>query len=151
MRNFACLPITASLCVLLLMVAGCFEDPMSTESEALSDGQAFPISGAVGGEEVEDQPETAQTQVGDTFTISLPSNPTTGYSWELDFDADYLELVSDDFVITSNLFGAPGIQSFELKAINQGRTELTMIYKRSWEDQVAEKRVMLVQIAGRPS
>jgi len=151
MRNFPCSPITAFLCVLLLTVAGCVEDPMSTEADPLSDAQPFPINSIEGGEEAEDQPETAYTQVGDTFTISLPSNPTTGYSWELDFDPDYLELVSDDFVITSNLFGAPGIQSFELKAINQGRTELTMIYKRSWEDQVAEKRVMLVQIAGRPS
>ena len=147
MKNLARLPITAFLCVLLLVVAGCVEEPISTEADALSDAQPSPINTIVGAEDLEDQPEITVTQVGDSFTISLASNATTGYSWEVDFDPEYLELVSEDFVFTSNLFGAPGVQKFKLKAIKQGQTELTMIYKQSWEDEVAEERVILVEIS----
>lgn len=140
MRDFVCSLITALLCVLLLMVGGCTEEPISTEPDPLSDTQPSPMNSIEG----------AETELGKSFTISLVSNPTTGYSWQAHFDPEYLELVNNDFVSNSNLIGAPGVESFELKAIKQGQTELRMIYKRSWEDQFAEKRVILVQITGAP-
>jgi len=139
MKNFACLPISAFLCVLFLMVGGCAEEPTSAEPDLLSPDMT------------EITAHVQRTELGKSFTISLVSNPTTGYRWEARFDRDYLELISNDFVSDSNLIGAPGVESFELKAIKQGQTELSMIYKRSWEDQFAEERVILVQITGAPA
>jgi len=172
MRNFARSLITALLCVLFLMVGGCAEEPTSPEQGPLSNAESSPMNSIEGAEGVEDQeaipvvreeeapihedpprddtvpdmPEITVTELGKSFTISLVSNPTTGYSWQAHFDPEYLELINNDFVNNSNLIGAPGVESFELKAIKQGQTELRMIYKRSWEDHFAEKRVILVQI-----
>ena len=45
--------------------------------------------------------ETIKVKNGDTFSVVLPSNPTTGYSWGVDFDFNYVQLTDSGYV-TSN-------------------------------------------------
>jgi inhibitor of cysteine peptidase len=85
---------------------------------------------------------------GDIFEISLDSNPTTGYSWQADFDQEYLELVSQEFVPPqSDLVGAGGTEIFAFQALEVGETKLTLVYKRSWETEAAETRVFIIKIS----
>ena len=91
--------------------------------------------------------DTFHVAPGDTFELSLDSNPTTGYSWQAEFDQEYLEQVSKEFVPSqSDMVGAGGTEIFTFQALEVGETELTMVYKRSWESESAETRVFIIQI-----
>jgi len=76
---------------------------------------------------------------GDRFSIKLPSNATTGYSWDFGtpFDAGYLTLLKTDYKnpVTS-LAGAGGTQVWVFKAIQSGSTSIRLEYKRPWEVNV---------------
>ncbi len=91
--------------------------------------------------------QTVNTRVGETFTISLKSNPTTGFSWQPEFDSEFLKLVGKDFRSDSTLPGSPGVEFFEFEAIKQGEVKVKMIYKRPWEPRSLEEQVALVYIA----
>ena len=77
-----------------------------------------------------------QVSIGDTITIELCSNPTTGFKWEYETigkivleetDYGYVAPESDETV------GATGKEVWTFKAIEKGTTELLMEYSRSWE------------------
>lgn len=91
--------------------------------------------------------QTVNTKVGETFTISLKSNPTTGFSWQPEFDSGFLKLVSKNYESDSTLPGSPGVEFFEFEAIKQGEVKVKMIYKRPWEPRSLEEQVTLVYIA----
>lgn len=68
---------------------------------------------------------------GQTFNISLPSNPSTGFHWEPIYNTTYLELVNQSF--QSDNPGAPGAggnETFTFKAIKPGETNITFNYQR---------------------
>ena len=92
-------------------------------------------------------PDLIEVEMGKTFTISLTSNPTTGYSWQPEFDSDFLELANREFTPDpSPLVGAPGVETFEFPPLKLGEVTLTMMYKRPWEDQPIDERTTLVKI-----
>ena len=69
--------------------------------------------------------------------ITLPENPTTGYTWQLDTTG--FEVMSDEYVApNTQLAGAGGYHTWELKAVNTGTYKIYGIYKRSWEQQTAD-------------
>ena len=80
--------------------------------------------------------DTIKVKNGDTFSVVLPSNPTTGYSWQVDFDFNYVQLTDSGYV-TSNpvLVGSSGNETFEFLAVKSGQTEITFSYLRPWESK----------------
>ena len=94
-----------------------------------------------------DPASTMNRKVGETFTISLESNPTTGYMWQPGYDSEFLKLVDRKFVSDSTIPGSPGIEIFEFLALKEGEVKVQMVYKRSWEAQILEEHVTLVSIA----
>jgi len=81
------------------------------------------------------------------FTISLESNPTTGYQWIPIFNTSIINLISHSFQpSTTKLIGSPGTEIFKFKAINYGTQSLKMFYKRSWEKEPAEERLFVVNV-----
>jgi inhibitor of cysteine peptidase len=86
----------------------------------------------------EDSGGQATLRPGQTFTLSLASNPTTGYSWEfVGLDAqDIVEVVKEEYVADSKLIGAGGVQTIVLKTVKAGEVELTLVYHRPWETDV---------------
>ncbi|MFC1787103.1 protease inhibitor I42 family protein [Halobacteriota archaeon] len=80
--------------------------------------------------------DTIKVEKGDTFSVVLPSNPTTGYSWGVDFDFNYVQLTDSGYV-TSNpvLVGSSGNETFEFLAVKSGTTEITFSYMRPWESK----------------
>jgi inhibitor of cysteine peptidase len=75
---------------------------------------------------------------GDVVTITLESNPTTGYSWQV-MEIDHAILVQDgdpEYKQASGsegLVGAGGTETFHFRAIGSGTTTLNMGYMRPWE------------------
>ncbi|MCK4341155.1 MAG: protease inhibitor I42 family protein [Phycisphaerae bacterium] len=76
------------------------------------------------------------TPVGTKITVTLPSNVTTGYAWELiDPDTSILENTGQDYV--APLFGATGTggnEVWEFTARAAGSATIRLEYRRSWED-----------------
>ncbi len=74
------------------------------------------------------------------FTLSLESNPTTGYRWEATFDSTHLLLKRKDFEASDpRSIGTGGTEKFTFVPIKTGETEITMIYKRPWESKPAKE------------
>lgn len=86
-----------------------------------------------------------------SFTITLPSNPTTGFLWTVvDYDKN-LFLLTDQQYITSNsgLIGAGGHVLFTFKLKKQAAYPSYAIIKlknsRSWEPQSAmQKQIKII-------
>ncbi len=73
------------------------------------------------------------------FSITLDSNPTTGYSWVPLFDNNILELKERSIKMNTEKFGSSSKEMFKFKPIKCGTTTLTMIYKRVWEENGIKK------------
>ena len=75
---------------------------------------------------------------GDVITITLESNPTTGYSWQV-LEIDNAILVQDGAPEykqdsgSAGLVGAGGTETFRFKAAEPGQTSLKLGYMRPWE------------------
>jgi len=79
---------------------------------------------------------------GESFSVILESNPTTGYMWETEYDKNYIQFIDRRFVLSSDeqVVGAGGSEIFNFVAIKSGETEIVFSYLRSWEiDKAAEK------------
>ena len=77
-------------------------------------------------------------QPGDILTVTLESNPTTGYSWQVmgidnailtqDGDPEYKQVSGSE-----GLVGAGGTETFRFKAVGSGNASLELGYLRPWE------------------
>ena len=103
---------------------------------------------ATGGEEAAHSSQTLQVAPGETFEIALESNPTTGYTWQAEYDEKCLELVGQAFEPSSDLIGAGGIETLVFKAVEDGETKVTLVYQRPWEETSIETQVFDVQVGG---
>jgi Predicted secreted protein len=76
--------------------------------------------------------ETISFKTGTSHTISLGSNPTTGYNWYITLSPG-LELVDEDFVIKNRAVGASGTKKFIITAYEPGTYYVVLMNMRSWE------------------
>jgi inhibitor of cysteine peptidase len=90
-----------------------------------------------------------QVAVGDSFEVSLPGNPTTGYDWSLPDPPPGIELVDEGFDVTSSVVGGGGEHRFTLRATQPGRSVLHFAYRRSWApDEALEHHDVEVEASG---
>ena len=90
-----------------------------------------------------------QAELNKPFNITLESNPTTGYTWTVDFN--HKMLIGGEKGYTASLPGAVGSsghQVFVFTPIQEGQTEISASYKRPWEESAAEERTFRVNCAG---
>ena len=91
--------------------------------------------------------ENITVKKGHEFTVTLESNPGTGYQWIPMFNTSIINLVSHNFQpSTTKLMGSPGTDVFKFKAINSGTESLKMVYKRSWEKEFVKEKVFVVSV-----
>lgn len=77
-------------------------------------------------------------QPGHTLSVTLESNPTTGYGWQVmeldqavlaqDGSPEYKQSAGSDGVV-----GAGGTDTFRFNAVGPGETSLRLGYMRPWE------------------
>ena len=101
------------------------------------------LTGCVG--EVKTYTDSGQTiniGVNQEFVIALGSNPTTGYMWQESYDENILELVEKTYELgkeaKEGMVGAGGVEYFRFKTLKAGETEITLVYKRPWEEPTPE-------------
>ena len=81
-----------------------------------------------------------EMEVDQTLVISLESNPTTGFRWELfEVEDPILQSMGEaEFQPSESkeVVGAGGTEIFRFKAVGIGQTTLTLVYRRPWEEGV---------------
>ena len=86
--------------------------------------------------------------VGQILVVSLESNPTTGYRWEVaEIDDEILRQEGEaEYEAESDLVGAGGVETFRFKALAAGEGELKLVYRRSWEEGVEPIEVFSIEV-----
>jgi predicted secreted protein len=102
----------------------------------------------------QDNGKVVSAELGNLIRITLESNPSTGYNWELrDFEYGAADFYASDVVArkSGNVFvGAPGNTILTLQAVKAGTQQITAVYRRPWEapDQVAATFSFQLEVAG---
>ncbi len=109
------------------------------------------VAGCVNVETYTDEGQAIDTEVNQQFVIALGSNPTTGYGWEASYDETMLELVGGESTYEEagqGLIGAGGVEYFRFKALKTCRTQITLVYKHTWEESTPQDltKVFVVHI-----
>ena len=83
---------------------------------------------------------------GHIFTIELPENPSTGYSWNAEWTQG-LKVIEDKYVASQNdQIGAPGRHIWRIKAKKNGLQFFNACYQQSWGDNYAETYELIVKV-----
>lgn len=85
-------------------------------------------------------------QRGDLLTVSLPANPTTGYSWRVVCaPPGLLKQIKSSFESSRHrqgMVGVGGRQIWEFRAVARGQAALVFSYSRPWEHHVGPVHVI---------
>ena len=107
---------------------------------------------------IDDESNNGQVelQTGQTLVVSLQSNPSTGYTWEVaEVDDTLLQSQGEAEYKAGKsggeqLVGAGGTQTFRFTAAKVGETTLKLIYHRAWETDVEPVQTFSVQVKINP-
>ena len=110
-------------------VAGCTSSTSnnSTSTATTQTSESVPMTKTANSTNVT-QGESITASLGQNFTITLRTNPSTGYSWGPQFDRTALSLVDSVFISDPNphhLVGVPGSQVFTFQGLAKGTTTIT--------------------------
>lgn len=86
---------------------------------------------------------------GTMLIVKLPGNPSTGYSWTVAGDPAPLRLRRTSFQKSSQktaAMGRSGVAVFQLTAASAGLSNLTLVYRRSWEYNMAPAKTFSVRV-----
>lgn len=79
-----------------------------------------------------------QLNTGDTGSVTLKGNPTTGYTWQYKIqDESVVKLDTESSVPDSGLIGAGSTFTWNFKALKPGTTTITFKYYRTWEGEAS--------------
>jgi inhibitor of cysteine peptidase len=148
-KNILRIKLAFSLMAVLVLAAGC------------ASGDSAPTGGNIDrGEETtivlgaEDEGTLVELSPGQVLEVTLASNPTTGYSWEVSEvvesvltqmgEAEFLEALKE----SEQLVGAGGTETFRFASAT-GETTLTLVYHRPWEKDVEPLETFTVQVVVR--
>lgn len=88
-----------------------------------------------------DNGSTVTLKVGDVLQVQLESNPSTGFSWQVNPEdkAVLAPLGASTFDLgpgKTPIPGGGGTETFTFNAVSEGQTTLTLVYIRPWETNV---------------
>jgi predicted secreted protein len=101
-------------------------------------------------EEAFSDPATPVTVTkGQTFALTLRSNPTTGYIWQLAKSPEdgVIQFIDNQYRGDKTvLVGAGGREIWTFKAVGTGETTIGLKYVRPWEKNTASAKIALFKI-----
>lgn len=171
---FTKVTLTIITIILLFILAGCGttnqSNPSSTEA---SNGSQNTPSGTITGTTSTDNYQmlpvisgkvaalkldvtadgtTQHLKKGEAISITLESNPSTGYSWyaAISNTAVLAQMGEPEYIAPADsstpIVGAAGKQTFLFQATEIGSTTITLEYKRIWETDVAPEKTITITI-----
>ena len=93
-----------------------------------------------------DSGRSVEMSVGQTLTVRLASNPSTGHQWQVTTEPDARVLIVVDSGYDrpqSNALGAAGQAWWRLRATGAGSTSIALRYVRPWEPAPDAERFTL--------
>lgn len=96
------------------------------------------------------QSKPIQFKAGTNFTITLRTNMSTGYQWQLaePLDETMLELVNTEYIpYRTQRLGADGKQLFTFKALKAGETTISFKYAREGEKEKPPEKEQTISIS----
>lgn len=92
--------------------------------------------------------QTIELAAGQKLVLSLESNPTTGFDWEVsEIDEAVIKQSGEsEYKSESDLLGAGGVRTFTFKAVAAGTSTLKLVYHRSWEKDIPPEQEFTVTI-----
>jgi len=120
----------ALACILAVFLAGCTQPqgpggmtPSTSPTGTNLPSQTF---------DQDSNGKNVTTSEGSDISLSLPENPTTGYSWNLSHSAG-LALLKDEYIAPkTQLAGTGGAHSWVFGAVKRGDQALHGEYRRPW-------------------
>jgi len=103
----------------------------------------------------EDDGSQVELEQGQVLVVTLESNPTTGYGWEVvETQESILQQMGEAEFKQSQtgeppLVGAGGWEIFRFKTISAGKMTLQLVYRRSWEEGVEPLKTFTLQVVVR--
>jgi inhibitor of cysteine peptidase len=83
-------------------------------------------------------------KAGETFDLAVPSNPSTGYHWDIvpELDANLVEFAGQNYFADQPVApGSGGMEVWTFRAINPGETTIVLGYYPPNDDADAEETV----------
>jgi inhibitor of cysteine peptidase len=135
--------IVAGLLIVLVLLAGCgpAQEVRLGADVVKADVKEINVLASDNGSKVE-------LATGQILVITLESNPTTGYSWQVvDSGGAMLQQVGEaEFQPQSDLMGASGVEVLRFEAITTGQAKIELAYQRPWEKDVAPLETFSIQV-----
>jgi inhibitor of cysteine peptidase len=78
-----------------------------------------------------DHTQLIAVTASETFDLVLPSNPSTGYHWEIvpELDENLVEFVAQDYIAEEPIMpGSGGVDMWTFRALNTGDTTIVLGY-----------------------
>lgn len=149
------IPMVCALLAVLLLAAGCASgDGTPTSAEPDRGGEPSVVPGGEVVLSAEDDGTSIELRAGQELVVTLESNPTTGYRWEVSEvdesvlselgEAEFQEAPKED----EQIVGVGGTETFRF-ASAPGSTTLTLVYHRSWEKDVEPAATFTVEVTVR--
>ncbi len=133
--------LTTVLALATLAVAAC-----STASGATLP----PTNYTINDEQFAEQKDISQNVVidsGKSFTITLPSNGSTGFAWEATVPASgAVEQTDQKYVEGGAMPGASGQEVWTFKALKAGTATIKLDYSRPWEGGEKAVRTLTINV-----
>jgi inhibitor of cysteine peptidase len=93
-----------------------------------------------------------EVDAGQILVLTLESNPTTGFRWEVVGEKEaVLQPTGDaEFKLASELDPPPpgtgGVEVFRFEAVEAGDTLIELVYHRPWEEDVEPQETFSIQV-----
>jgi len=102
-----------------------------------------------------DNDSKVELKSGQVLSITLESNPTTGYTWEVvDTPGEQVMQQVGEIEFIPNrqgpgIVGSGGVQIIRFECVNAGQTVLKLVYHRPWETEVEPLETFSIHVAAR--
>lgn len=146
LRTYLVLVILAALPLL----AGCNSSDLGNQSADTAGAGVREVT-----LDARDDRDRIELQSGQILVITLPSNPSTGFQWQVvEADEDILQQRGEaEFVVSDPRDPPPpgtgGAETFRFEAVGAGQTALELVYHRAWEEGVDPLETFSVQVVVR--
>jgi predicted secreted protein len=111
------------------------------------EGSLVPDEASIPGAPTETRLVTAAP--GRTVSVSLDSNPSTGYRWRLagPLNESIVKLAGSHYKPpVRQIPGAGGTETWRFNAVGRGKTSIVLEYVRPWEKKEAPARKTVVKV-----
>ena len=98
--------------------------------------------------------QKAEIGIGDTLIVTLESNPTTSFEWELrEFSVEgILELTGSEYQLGEEakqdppVPGAGGLEVWTFKGLKKGQTVIFLDYSQPWDGGIKGDKFLMVRV-----